>query len=91
MGLLFFDFGDDGGFRASVSAFQISKEVIHVYVYRVSSALAGLRIYADIYPALDSEVDSLCNVEAWIETAVVAPGEGDDELPFILDASKGCK
>ena len=64
MGLLFFDFGDDGGFSTSVSAFQISKEVIHVYVYRVSSALASLCFDADIYPALDSEVDSLCNVEA---------------------------
>lgn len=61
---------------------QILFKTEHVNFYRISDTLACLGLVSDFEPRLNSEVDSLCYVEARVEARVIACGSGDDEFAW---------
>jgi hypothetical protein len=49
------------------------------------NAFTGFGLPSEFYPTIQREVNTLGTVEAQIETGMITPREGDDELPGALD------
>lgn len=63
---------------------EVAVENLRTQPNVVCRALASVAARENTQPVVGCKVDSLCNIEAPVESRVIGTGHGDNELSFLL-------